>query len=233
MICRYHQRLCTLGLLCHGPFDVQHCLSHGGMNSAVHSSPFVSHSDSGSGPDPMSTNRLVESWKAKYSTFPAKSEAVFFIGPMGAGKSYQVNFFFSEESRRTRFAFVDTDEIMSELDGYSHDRAKDFYPIARNIAVQLTDWLLEHRISFVAEGTGVNYADMTDYLRRLRKADYTIQICFLDHVDEATALQRMQTRSRTVPADMASQIYHNSIKGCQMLREVCSREQLCKVIAPF
>lgn len=147
-------------------------------------------------------------------------EAIFVLGPMGAGKTTTVEGLFKKHEIFKNYAYVDTDEVMEKLKGFDSERVEEFYPIARTIAIRLTDWLLEENISFIAEGTCVKYLELEDYMQRLKNRGYVIKVKYVNTVSLEEILKRTAKRSRKIPDSVVESIYHGSLKGVNELKKL-------------
>ncbi len=166
-------------------------------------------------------NRVIEEWihtlkksKCHYG------EAIFVLGPMGAGKSTVVEEHFKKHDVYKNYAYVDTDEVMEKLDGFDSERVEDFYPLARSIAIRLTDWLLDENISFIAEGTCVKYLELEDYMYRLKNKGYVIKMKHVNSISLEEILKRTAKRERKVPDNVVESIYYGSLKGINELKKL-------------
>ena len=153
-------------------------------------------------------------------------EAVFVLGPMGAGKTTVLMEGFMKHSIYKDYAYVDTDELMEKLDGFDSDRVEEFYPVARSIAIKLTDWLLNEKISFIAEGTCVKYLELEDYMGRLKNKGYVIRVKHVNDIPLEDILARTSKRKRKIPADVVKSIYYGSLKGVTELKKMNKNNML-------
>ncbi|XP_057295457.1 uncharacterized protein LOC130623927 [Hydractinia symbiolongicarpus] len=160
-------------------------------------------------------------WQDKFSKIRNYHEAIFVLGPMGSGKTSTINNELKSHKLYSKYAYVDTDEIMELLHGFKENSVDIFYPIARRIAIKLTDWLLEERISFVAEGTCVKHLELEEYMSRLKEKHYKIRVKRIDGISCELAVQRSRNRSRRrLPDEVVKNIYINSIEGIFKLYEL-------------
>eukprot|EP00794_Sanderia_malayensis_P014189 gene14189-15668_t len=166
-------------------------------------------------------DRVVEEWihNLKQSKYHFE-EAIFVLGPMGAGKSTVVEQEFKKHHIYKNYAYVDTDELMEKLDGFDSKRTGEFYPIARSIAIRLTDWLLDENISFIAEGTCVKYLELEDYMYRLKRKGYVIKVRHVNSISLEEILQRTAHRERRIPDSVVQSIYHGSLRGVNELMKL-------------
>lgn len=159
-------------------------------------------------------------WKRKFLDTQYLGDAIFVLGPMGVGKTTVINRDFKRHPVFRHYAFVDTDEIMGMLNGFASDKVEEFYPVARHLAIRLTDWILEQKISFVAEGTCVKYLELIDYIHRLKSTGYKVRVKWLPFLSLETVLERARLRrNRLVPDHVVRSIYHGSREGIQKLIE--------------
>lgn len=172
--------------------------------------------------------KLVESkWKRKFMDTKYRCDAVFVLGPMGAGKTTVINHEFKTHPVFGNYAYVDTDEIMGMLKGFESNKVEEYYPLARNIAIDLTDWILEQKISFVAEGTCVKFPELIDYMHRLKSVGYHVRVKRLPRVPLDTVLERAKLRkNRVVPDHVVESILEGSNRGLENLYEFNKRESL-------
>ncbi|XP_078362734.1 uncharacterized protein LOC144646901 [Oculina patagonica] len=172
--------------------------------------------------------QLVESkWKRKFMDTKYRCDAIFVLGPMGAGKTTVINNEFKTHPVFGNYAYVDTDEIMGMLKGFESNKVEEYYPIARNIAINLTDWILEQKISFVAEGTCVKFLELIDYMHRLKSVGYHVRVKRLPRVPLETVLERAKLRkNRLVPNHVVKSILEGSNNGLEQLYEFNKREAL-------
>lgn len=153
-------------------------------------------------------------WKKQFLNTTFFGEAIFVLGAMGVGKTTVIENEFRCHSVYSKYAYVDTDEIMGMLQGFAYDKVEEFYPIAREIAIRLTDWILDQKISFIAEGTCVKYLELVDYLQRLKTGGYVIRIKRLPHIPLDVVLERAKHRkNRLVPEHVVKSIYYGSKEG--------------------
>jgi len=165
-------------------------------------------------------------WKDKLSLTGHFYEAVFVLGPMCAGKTSTIHSFGCLKQYK-HFAYVDTDEIMTHLDGYCDTDIDKFYPSARNVSIHLTDWLLEERMSFIAEGTCVKFLELRDYMIRLKDHGYSIKVVKLDTAPLDVLLERAEKRvRRRVSMDVIREIFVQSNIGLQKMWEINECEHL-------
>lgn len=172
--------------------------------------------------------KLVESqWKLKFMDTQYRCDAMFVLGPMGAGKTTAINNEFKTHPVFGNYAYVDTDEIMGMLKGFESNKVESYYPLARNIAINLTDWILEQKISFIAEGTCVKYLELIDYMHRLKTVGYHVRVKRLPRVTLDIVLERAKLRkNRLVPNHVVKSILEGSNLGLEKLYEFNKRELL-------
>lgn len=166
------------------------------------------------------TKHVESKWKRKLLNTQYRCDAIFVLGPMGAGKTTVINNEFKTHPVFGNYAYVDTDEIMGMLKGFESNKVEEYYPIARNIAIHLTDWILEQKISFVAEGTCVKYMELIDYMHRLKSVGYHVRVKRLPRVPLETVLERSKLRkNRVVPDHVVKSILEGSKLGLDKLYE--------------
>ena len=176
-------------------------------------------------------NRLLNNWISKQLNSKCYyGEAVFVLGPMGAGKTTVLLDEFKKHNVYKDYAYVDTDELMEQLDGFDSDKVEEFYPTARSIAIRLTDWLLNEKISFVAEGTCVKYLELADYMQRLKKNGYVIRVRHVNEIPVEEVLKRTSCRKRKVPKDVVESIYYSSLEGVAELKKMNADNSLFEEI---
>ena len=164
--------------------------------------------------------RVEEEWKVKLSNARDRGNAIFVLGPMGAGKSTTIENCFKTHPEYKSYAYVDTDEIMGAIDAFTADRVHVYYLLARKIAISLTDWILTQNISFVAEGTCVKYRELIEYMERLKETGYKIHVNRLAPVPLDEILRRSKHRkNRIIPDDVVKSIYNNASIGLNKLYE--------------
>ena len=165
-------------------------------------------------------DRVENEWKRKLSNVKARGNAIFVLGPMGAGKSTTIEKNFKNHPEFKSYAYVDTDEIMGAIDEFSADKVDLYYPPARKIAISLTDWILTQNISFIAEGTCVKYKELIEYMERLKENGYKIHVNRLPFIPLIEILRRSKHRkNRIIPDDVVASIYHNATIGLDKLYE--------------
>lgn len=165
-------------------------------------------------------DRVVSEWKSKLANVKAKGNAVFVLGPMGAGKSTRIHKYFKTHPEFKNYAYVDTDEIMGTIDAFSADKVDVYYRLARKVAINLTDWILTRNISFVAEGTCVEYSELIEYMERLKETGYNIQVNPLVADSLETIIQQSkQRKNRIISEDVVAYIYKHAIIGLEKLYE--------------
>lgn len=163
-------------------------------------------------------HKVEEKWKRQFLDTKLFGEAVFVLGPMGAGKTTVIENEFHSHPVYSNYAYVDTDEIMGMIPHFTSDKVEQYYPIARGIAIRLTDWILEQRISFIAEGTCVKYMELIDYMQRLKTGGYLIRVKRLPKVPLDVVLKRsMNRQNRKVPEHVVKSIYFGSAEGLDSL----------------
>ena len=166
------------------------------------------------------TEEIERRWKRKFFDTQCLGDAIFVLGPIGAGKTTVITNEFKCHPVFGKYAIVDTDEIMGMLDGFASDKVEEFYPVARHIAIRLTDWILDQKISFIAEGTCVKYLELIDYMHRLKSAGYHIRVKCLPVVSLETVLARAKLRKNRLVLDhVVRSIYHESHEGIRKLLE--------------
>ena len=166
------------------------------------------------------TQELESKWKKRFLDTRYRFDAIFILGPMGTGKTTVINNEFKNHPIFGNYAYVDTDEIMGMLQGFASNKVVEYYPIARNIAIRLTDWILEQKISFVAEGTCVKYMELIDYMHRLKSVGYQVRVKRLPRVPLETVVERAKLRkNRIVPDHVVRAIHEGSNLGVEKLYE--------------
>ena len=179
----------------------------------------------------QSEYNLIKKYKKLFSATNTYSEAIFVLGAMGVGKTKTINDEFRSHATYSQYAYVDTDEIMEQLDGFNENKVDMFYPVARRVSIKLTDWLLEKNISFVAEGTCVKYIELEDYMIRLKENGYNIKVRKVNSVPLETVVTRARNRTRRHVADeVIKDIYLYSQIGIKELFERNSNKQLFEEI---
>jgi len=172
---------------------------------------------------------LINLMKSRFLKTNQYYDAVFVLGAMGSGKTKVINDEFRENKVFGQYAYVDTDEIMEQLQGFNENAVDKYYPVARKIAIYLTDWLLEQRLSFVAEGTCVKYLELEDYMIRLQDKGYSIKVYKVPIVPLEIILRRSRGRKRRCVADnVVESIYYTSQYGLNNLTERNKNSQLFK-----
>ena len=173
------------------------------------------------------TKYIESKWKRKFLHTQYRCDAIFVLGPMGAGKTTTINNEFKTHPVFGNYAYVDTDEIMGMLKGFESNKVEEYYPIARKIAIDLTDWILEQKISFIAEGTCVKYLELIDYMHRLKSVGYHVRVKRLPRVAVVTVIERAKLRkNRIVPNHVVKSILEGSNLGLEKLYEYNKRESL-------
>lgn len=163
-------------------------------------------------------DRVENDWKRKLHNIKDRGRAIFVLGPMGAGKSTTIEHYFKNHPLFKSFAYVDTDEIMGAIDAFTADKVDVYYPLARKIAISLTDWILAENLSFVAEGTCVKYKELIEYMERLKATGYEIHVNCLPPVPLDEILQRSKHRkNRIISDDVVASIYANATMGLNEL----------------
>lgn len=169
---------------------------------------------------PQEVHRVEEQWKKQFLDTKMFGEAIFVLGSMGVGKTTIIENEFRSHPVYSNYAYVDTDEIMGMIAYFTSDKVEQYYPIARGIAIRLTDWILEQRISFIAEGTCVKYLELIDYMQRLKTGGYVIRVKRLPKVSLDLILKRSKNRlNRQVPEHVVRSIYVGSAEGLDRLYE--------------
>ena len=178
---------------------------------------------------------LVENeWKQRFRNTKYLGDAIFVLGPMGAGKTTVINSEFKSHPVYTNYAYVDTDEIMGMLRGFEPNKVEEYYPVARNIAIRLTDWILDEKISFVAEGTCVKYIELIDYMARLKVSGYTIRVRRLPYIPLDRVLeQAKQRKNRQIPSHVVSSIYKSSYSGLEKIYQFNACDHLFEDVERF
>lgn len=180
----------------------------------------LSHSEILEETDPLTTSEkeTLLKWKNILAKTKHYYEAIFVLGPMCSGKTKTIHEFKCSNEYK-KFAYIDTDEIMEGLNGYDHKKVDIFYPSARKVSIHLTDWLLDERMSFIAEGTCVLYDELEDYIVRLKEKGYDIKVMKIDDVALDVVVDRSEKRFRYVAPEVIKDIYINSQIGLKKLWE--------------
>lgn len=165
-------------------------------------------------------DRVEKNWRQILSDVKHCGNAIFVLGPMGAGKTTTIENCFKTHRHFRHYAYVDTDEIMGSIDAFTADKVDLYYPLARKIAIKLTDWILAAKISFVAEGTCVKYDELIEYMERLKDNGYKIHVNRLQTVPLDVILRRSKHRkNRIISDDVVTSIYENANFGLKHLYE--------------
>lgn len=167
-------------------------------------------------PCSLEEERIIDKYKEYYYSKSKNNfqDALFVLGPMGSGKTTVIKSLIMTHEKYGKYAYVDTDELMAHLPGFDENKIDLFYPIARRMAIELTDWLLAEKLSFVAEGTCVKYQELIDYMIRLKEEGYKINVCKIDHLSLELVLHRASNRiHRKVPPELVEEIYLQSHFG--------------------
>ena len=168
----------------------------------------------------LSENELIRNFKSQFLQTDQHYEAVFILGPMGSGKTRVINKEFRLHEVYGKYVYVDTDEIMEQLNGFHEKLVDIYYPSARKIAIHLTDWLLDKGLSFIAEGTCVKYLELEDYMIRLKEKGYKVKVKRIPHISLELTLQRVRNRKgRFVSDEVVKKIYIESQIGLKKLFE--------------
>lgn len=159
-------------------------------------------------------------WKRVLGNVKHYGNAIFVLGPMGAGKTTTIESCFKTHGYFRHYAYVDTDAIMGSIDAFSADKVDQYYPLARKIAIRLTDWILEEKISFVAEGTCVKVRELIEYMERLKESGYKIHVNHLVSDPLHVLLCRSKHRkNRIISEEVVESIYKNTKLGLKELYE--------------
>lgn len=170
--------------------------------------------------DQVVLDRVENKWRRVLGNVKHHGNAIFVLGPMGAGKTTTIESRFKTHRHFRQYAYVDTDEIMGSIDEFTADKVDQYYPLARIIAIKLTDWILGEKISFVAEGTCVKYGELIEYMVRLKNSGYKIHVHRLPAVPLDVILRRSKHRkNRIIPDDVVASIYENANLGLRELYE--------------
>lgn len=164
--------------------------------------------------------KIIKQYKAYYhgKSKDNFNDALFVLGPMGSGKTTVIKSRIMTNEKYEKYAYVDTDELMAHLPGFDENSIDLFYPIARRMAIELTDWLLEKQLSFVAEGTCVKYQELVDYMIRLKEKGYNINVCKINNFSLDLVLHRASNRvHRKVRPELVREIYLQSNFGIKEL----------------
>ncbi|XP_028400358.1 uncharacterized protein LOC114523585 [Dendronephthya gigantea] len=165
-------------------------------------------------------DRVEREWKRKLNNVKERGDAIFVLGPMGAGKSTIIENCFKYHLKYKSYAYVDTDAIMGTIDAFTADKVEIYYPLARKIAISLTDWILMQNISFVAEGTCVKVEELIEYMERLKETGYKIHVNCLPPVSLNEILHRSKHRkNRIIHDDVVTSIYTHATIGLKKLYE--------------
>ncbi len=139
-------------------------------------------------------------------------KAFFLAGGPGSGKSYVVR----STTGGTGLRIVNSDDIFEKYlkdAGFDMDmstakaeREADDRDKMRKRAKEITSKrqknYLEGRIGLIIDGTGKDYAKITDQATKLRQLGYDVHMVFVN-TSLDTALERNAKRERTVPEDVA------------------------------
>ena len=203
-----------------------------------HKNPYISkqfYSSIAMCPLQKDNNQLIEKYKTYYrrsGSVQYYKDALFVLGPMGSGKTTFIQNKILSHKMYGKYAYVDTDEIMEQLPGFSKMEVNKFYPRARQIAIILTDWLLENQLSFVAEGTCVQYEELIDYMIRLKRKGYTIKVCKLNQVELDLVLKRAANReARKMAMNEVKEIFIQSKHGLEELYRINSETTIFENIS--
>lgn len=178
----------------------------------------------------MASQKVLERWKRQYETIGRIGrEVVFVLGPMGVGKSTIIGNVLQKEARFRDYLYVDCDEIMSSIDGFSLSEIDRFYKVSRQICFSLTDWICEKGFCFIAEGTCVDYLSLWRYMERLKESNYKIFTVFLSEPAEVV-VHRAAQRERRLPDCQVKNIYESSIQGCQKIQELNLKKSIFKIL---
>lgn len=172
-------------------------------------------------------DQVENEWRHVLGKVKHCGNAIFVLGPMGAGKTTTIENCFKTHEHFRHYAYVDTDEIMGSIDAFTADKVEQYYPLARKLAIKLTDWILTEKISFVAEGTCVKYDELIEYMKRLKDSGYNIHVNRLPSVSLDVILQRSKhRRNRIIADDVVASIYENANRGLEELYEYNKRHTL-------
>ena len=178
-------------------------------------------------------DRVEDGWRQVISNIKHCGNAIFVLGPMSDGKTTTIENCFKTHEHYRQYAYVDTDEIMGSIDAFTADKVDLYYPLARKIAIKLTDWILAEKISFVAEGTCVKYNELIEYMERLKDGGYKIHVNRLQTVPLDVILRRSKHRkNRIISDDVVESIYkdanlglkrlykHNELVNCSLFEDI-------------
>lgn len=145
----------------------------------------------------------------------SKHKLYYACGPMGSGKSSFVNDKLLKQKSVNAY-HCSIDEYIPYFNEKEAQEAKSegLYQLCRQIGIMVTDYLLEHKISMIIEGVGLNN-DTVEFLDRARKNGYYVHTYFMI-VDLETCRERVKIRNnndRHKVTDEAVIKAHNGLYG--------------------
>lgn len=135
------------------------------------------------------TRKLIEQIENNIDKYQ-KNNVIFVFGSIGSGKST----FIQQNLLQNSVVHVSIDDYYSDL--YEKEYSiYDLHKQCRHIGIQFTDWLLDHNVSMLIEGTGQN-DDIFQFMIRLKEKGFVITSYFL-HVPLELCQKRVMNRNKS------------------------------------
>lgn len=126
----------------------------------------------------------------------SKDKLYYACGPMGSGKSSFVNNnLLTNKSINAYHCSIDEYIPYFNENEFKEIKSDNMYQLCRQIGIMVTDYLLEHKISMIIEGVGLN-KDTIEFLQKARCNGYEVHTYFLI-VDLETCRKRVKERNGT------------------------------------
>lgn len=131
----------------------------------------------------------------------------YVLGPAGAGKSVLIN---NVLKKYENLAYLSPDKILKDS-GLPYEQA-------REIMSNIIDAHIEHRKSFITEGTGQN-ENLYDHLMRYKRDASTKLIVSYIDIDLDIALKRNRNRARVLPDELVRLLHQKSTRNRDLWKD--------------
>ncbi len=146
-------------------------------------------------------------------------KALLTMGLPGGGKTTIMNTYYNDLKNNS--ILIDPDEIKKEMSDYNPLQPHIYHDWSKKEANVRITKAIKRGENLIIDGTGTNIKKMTNYIDKLKEANYNIEIAYVK-VNLETAITRNKTRDRVVDKNIILNKYEMIEKSYNTLSKIAN-----------